>query len=382
MEVENLVKIKSSEVGLSSKLLDIEKGKLAIKKIVPSNIEATSLDLDNDYLDLSIYTVGTNNFLLMLQMAFNEHKSVTISPDNIWLLICLGFSQHIKLHKNKFKSAIFGLNETITIQVQRDNFVKGKLNNWEEIFPEFTNQINKHIDKNLYSNIVLDFSTSTLKETTSFEIAFMDSMSSYFNYEFISLCGIHEIIVKGDFNDYNKILSSLQYLRKYDLDWWIDKLIPIIENFIIALDNKSKSDYEFWSSIYKERNESGGPFITGWISNFFPYIKKKLYEKKGIIDYEQQGVVKEEILEIINVEDLNYEDIKEVSVLIKNPILEKTEDNKLKLDQFSNGIFKVPFKWKYNDKEYKMNFLSGLIGIKENDNILESEINWIVSSAD
>ena len=379
MEIENLIKIKSSDVSLSSKLLDLETGKLAIKKIVPSNFEATSVDLDGKYLNLPVYTVGTNNFLLMLQLAFNEHKSVTISPDNIWLLICQGFSQHIKLNKDKFKDSIFGLDEKITIQVRRDDFVKGESNPWEEIFPDFTNQINKLIGKDLYSNIVLDFSTSSLKEISSFEIAFMDSMSSYFNYEFISLCGIPEIMVKGDTKDYNKILTSLQYLRKYNLDWWIDKLIPIIDNFILALEHKS--DYEFWSSIYKEHNESGGPFVTGWISNFFPYIKKEIVEVKGIINYKEQVLLKEEILETIEIRDLKFQHTKLVSVLIKNPILEKAEDNKLKLDQFSNGIFKVPFQWKYHDKEYKMFFLSGLIGIKENNNILESEINWVILNA-
>jgi hypothetical protein len=318
----------------------------------------------------------------MLQLAFNEHKSVIISPDNIWILICQGFSQHIKLNKEHFKGVLFekGYDDKVTIQVQRDDFTEGGLNPWEEIFPEFTKHINMHVREDLYSNIVLRFSTSTLKEVTAFEIAFMDSMSSYFEYEFVTLCGIPEVILKGRKEDYQKIIISLEFLRKYGLDWWIDKIIPIIEQFILAFEGLPNN--EFWSSIYKEDNKSGGPFVTGWISNFFPYIKKKMVENNGHINYENEGVVKKDILEVINVNDLNFEGIKIVSVLIRNPVLGGSKDANFKLDNFSNGIFKVPFKWTYRNKQYNMNFISGLMGIMENENILETEINWVVAKKD
>ena len=32
-------------------------------------------------------------------------------------------------------------------------------------------------------------------------------------------------------------------------------------------------DRPFWQSLYKYRDESGGPVITGWISALFPYLK-------------------------------------------------------------------------------------------------------------
>ena len=379
MNKENHLTVKSSDAVVSSQPLRVETGGLLLNKLLPSNFEATSLNLEDHYLKFAKEVIGTNHFLLMLEMAFNEHKSVVITPDNIWLLICQGVSQHIKINKEAFKNSIFGISDEgkITIRVRRDDFIIGASNPWEEIFPEFTKQINTHIDSDLHAHIVLNFSTSTLKETTAFEIAFMDAMSSYFSYEFSSLCGIPEITIKGNKEDYNKILLSLESLRKYGLDWWIDKLMPIIEQFILALEGQP--NYDFWSSIYKQKNKSGGPFITGWISNFFPYIKKETVKQHS--NFGERDGHQNDMLDIISTRDLGH-GTKIITGLIKNPVLENRQNDNLKLDDLSNGIFQVPFKWIYHDKEYEMNFMSGLIGIKEADNTLETDINWVISYVD
>lgn len=378
MTDKKMLTVKSSGATLNIVPLHVEDGKLLLNKLLSSKFEATSVNLVGNYLGLESEIISTNHFLLMLQRAFNEHKSVVITPDNLWFLICQGFSQHVKLNKTALKTDILDVagDEKITIRVRRDDFIIGQVNPWEEIFPEFTKQMNTYIKRDLYARVVLDFSTSTLKEKTAFEIAFMDAMSSYFSYEFISLCGIPEIIIKGTKEDYNKILSSLESLRQYDLDWWIDKLVPIIEQFILALEGQSNDD--FWYSIYKQKNESGGPFITGWIAHFFPYIKKEIIKEKHSLDFGEPDNREKELLDIINTQDLGH-DMTIISGLIKNPILAGLQNHNLKLDDLSNGISQVPFKWIYRDREYEMNFISGFIGIKEANNTLETDINWVVS---
>lgn len=373
----NLI-INNADIEINTDALNTVDGNFLLKSILTNKIEGTSIDNSSKYIELNKEIINTNHFLLMLQFAFNLHKPISISPDDIWLLICQGFSEHIKLNSDDFKE-ILGVKEKQTIQVRRDDFVIGEDNAWEQILPEFTNKITQTINNKLHSNIILEFSTSTKKEINAFEIAFMDSMSNYFDYEFASLCGIPEIEIKGTVADYTKMLNALEILKSYNLEWWIDKVSLNIKKIIQTLEGENKLD--FWNSIYKENNESGGPYITGWIADFFPYLKTNITEQNGTIDYSKQPISKDNILKTIQIEDLNFEDYKIHKVLIKNPKLINPNGFKLKLDDFPSGLSKVPFKWNYIDKELEMNFVSGFIGIKENkkNNTLKTDINWIVN---
>ncbi len=372
--------INTTDIKINTDLLDTVNSNTILTSIFPNKIEGSSVDNSSKYIELDKEIIKTNHFLLMLQFAFNQHKPITISPDNIWLLICQGFFEHIKINSDIYKKTL-GVDKKQTIQIRRDDFIIEKDNPWEEIFPEFTNEITRTIHDDLYSNIVLEFSTSSKKEISAFEITFMDSMSSFFNYEFISLCGIPQIEIKGLISDYTKMLDALEVLKGYDLEWWIDKIYGHIKKIIEALEGKN--DIDFWNSIYKENNESGGPYITGWIADFFPYLKTKITEKDGSVDYDKQSISKDQILKTIRIEDLNFNNYRIHNVQIKNPRLIDPNYSKLKLDNFPSGISTVPFKWKYINKELDMSFVSGFIGIKESkkSNTLETDINWIVTRA-
>ncbi|NMH87617.1 DUF4419 domain-containing protein [Flavivirga algicola] len=372
--------IKVANVNINTEALNIVDGNFILKSILPNKTEGSSIEKNSKYVKLDKEIINTNHFLLMLQFAFNQHKPISISPDNIWLLICQGLSEHIKLNSEGFKD-IFEFDEKHTIQVRRDDFIIGNDNPWEEIFPEFSKKIAQTINEDLHSKIVLEFSTSTKKEINAFEIVFMDSMSSYFDYEFMTLCGIPEIEIRGTIEDYQKIIDALEKLKKYNLDWWINNMIPNINKIIQTL--KGENNLEFWNSIYKENNESGGPFVTGWIVDFFPYLKTSITEENGVIDYNQKPISKDQILKTIHTKDFNLDNdnYKIHEVQIKNPRLMNSNDFKLKLDNFPSGLSVVPFKWKYLDKVLEMNFVSGFIGIKESElsNTLKTDINWIVN---
>lgn len=356
------LQINASEVQINTTLLATDKGKKLIESF--KNVESSSINKSNNYIAQSVLGNGlpeecdigsihdTNQFLQLLSCAFNLHKPIVLKPDYLWLLICQGFAEHIKTNSLILKNKILKINQKAKIKIRRDDFVKGEENPWEEAFPEFVEQLNKIVKGNLSENIVLEFTTSTINEKIAFEVAFMDSMSNFVEYVVISLCGIPKIEIQGTIQDYEKMISNLTVLKKYNLAWWIDKIIPIIEEIINTL--KGNINRDFWKSIFKEDDESGGPDITGWITKFFPYIKveKGLSWRKKV----------------------KYK-------TVKNPLLFDKPDVFLKLGDFPSGISKVPFKWEYLGESYKMDFMSGFIGIKENPktNFLESEINWIVS---
>ena len=54
---------------------------------------------------------------------------------------------------------------------------------------------------------------------------------------------------------------------------WTELLIPILDEFVSALEGKI--DLEFWRSFYRYRSLSGRAEITGWINVLFPYLRKE-----------------------------------------------------------------------------------------------------------
>jgi hypothetical protein len=337
--------IEVSDVNVNSELFSTAPKEQLLFKQFATKTEASSLD---DILYLQSYEAGyTNSFLDMLGRAFFNHKPVIITPDNIWLLICHGFAEHIKKEALYFRKKIVAHEGQETIKVEIHSFIKGGENPWEDIFPLFEEKIKKYLKEDLHSKLVQNFSTTTLKERTAYQIAFMDAVSKYFKYEGVSMCGIPKIKLTGSVLDYENMLISLDYLKSYKLDWWINPLVKIINKIIDTL--KGNIDSEFWQSIYHVNSMSGKPnSITGWISNFFPYVKntKFWHIKPGLV--------------------------KNPHIFGKKKLLEDTD--------FPSGISKVPFLWRYYGLEYKMHFIAGFIGITENknDNFLETKINWII----
>ena len=203
------MKIKSNEINISTDYLK-EVSCEEYLEISNSNIESSSLITGKKFVFINEYIRQTNNFLLMLQLAFNQHKSIIISPDNIWLLICQGIANCIKEDKTLLQSLNLNQDKKELLSIRRDDFVIGQVNPWEEIFPMFTNEISKKIGYDFNENYSLKFSTSTAKEISAFEIALMDTMSNYFDYEFASMCGIPEIELLGTKEDYLQMKKLFQ----------------------------------------------------------------------------------------------------------------------------------------------------------------------------
>jgi hypothetical protein len=373
-----ICKIKAADVKVSTELYETISGNDLILNKVSNNCEDSSIVATDMYLSTNDNNFSYHQFMLMLEIAFFNHKPVYISPDTIWLLICQGVAKHIKLNSDTFRHLFTKSNEKETISVQRDDFILGAENPWEEVIPEFTSQISEKINTSLRKTMVQSFSTTGLKESTAFELAFMDSASDYFKYMVVSLCGIPEIHIAGTVADYQKILDALHQLRSYNLDWWIDCIEPHIQQFINAL--QGKQDSQFWTSIYKHDNESGGPFITGWITHFFPYLEIETFKDNGKVHF-KEGISEADVLKVIK-EPKGEDDIEIGAVMIKNPYLLKEETNfTATIKDFPSSFSSIAVTWNYLGQHIELEFLSGFIGVQENpeNNVLSATIHWILN---
>ncbi|GAB3016057.1 DUF4419 domain-containing protein [Niabella terrae] len=224
--------------------------------------------------DHSLVHYGYHSFFDGMYHAYAEHRPFTLSPDMIWLLILQGFSQHVNAHAETLRPRLVSHKGKITLVVRNDKIrLDDPASPWEEVFPEFTRQINDNTVGQQLGPLVADFSTTTPATRMAAEITLMDAMKKYFEYLVLIVgCGIPSITLEGSPADWKSVLARTQSLKKYDLGWWTDELEPILQEFINAAEKKV--NIHFWQQMFKY-HEAGGFYksksIDGWIVKFFPY---------------------------------------------------------------------------------------------------------------
>jgi hypothetical protein len=333
-----------SDVQKCTKGLKTAKG-LRLDEKIGCKPESYALSLSN-VVETSI---AMNSFVNAVHLAFSHHYPLVLSPDMIWLCIMQGLSFHINANAEQLRKHFVSHEGKKELHVRRYDFVKGLQNPWEEVFPEFTDQIKEHIGSETHDLIMPRFSTTGPVEKAVCEIVLMESMKSYFKYQFHSLCGIPEITLEGTTADWQLIRKNAENLTQYDLGWWIPHLLPVLDQFVAA--SSGKINKKFWSSLYKINGASGGDYVSGWILKLFPYI--------GV-----NGDTRSRWLES--------------SEGKKNPWAGVTTE------QFPSGLSQAPFQWHYFAETYNMSFVGGFLATAQDPDTLaiRPQIGWAIVDKD
>ena len=179
---------------------------------LPSNKELAFIN-SNVLVINGFYTAHTN------------HYPIRIKPDDIWLLICQTFSNHINENSEKLR------NMFVNFEGKKDISIEYELSNIEEvdktIAEDFSIKVNEKLKEYLGEEILNiltpNFSTTTNNSVITCKFTIMSAFKKFFNYRMILCgCGIPYIILEGTAEDYKKIISKANQLKKYDLDWYIN----------------------------------------------------------------------------------------------------------------------------------------------------------------
>ena len=206
---------------------------LAAWKTVANNgqVEACSSLPDN-----AVLLFDKNNMLARaVHAAFYEHHPLRLSPDVIWLTIVQGFANHVNQNAEELRSLFVSFEGKEEIVVSRPEFVKGSPNNdWMGVFPEFSAKIEGYIGSKTRQMLECTFSTTTILEKTVSHIVLMDSVKAYFKYVAVCGCGIPYIELSGTSEDWQSIRNRVVEFEKFDLAWWVQELLPILDQFVLA----------------------------------------------------------------------------------------------------------------------------------------------------
>lgn len=291
--------------------------------------------------------IGYHPFFEGMYDAYADHRPFTLSPDMIWLLICQGFSNHVNNNSEMLRHLFVNFEGKSTLVVVNNKINLDNPNSpWQEVFPEFSKQISAYTGKELTQTLTADFSTTTPVSRVTSQITLMDAMKSYFNFIVISIgCGIPKVTLEGSTQDWEKVLAKTEALRKYQLDWWVDKMEPPLKEIIKA--SKGAVNKPFWQDMFKyhSKKECGAPTIVdGWIVKFFPYNKNG--KRNNLDSISLRGSLPNEVVKV----DLEY----------------KAADGK---GNFTSTPLEL---W------------AGFMGISQNDKTfsLKPEIGWMIRKQD
>jgi hypothetical protein len=293
-----------------------------------------------------------------LHVAFSYHLPVVLSADIVWLTICQGFAHHVNSQAEALRHCFVKHEGKVTLVVRRDEFKKGSPeNDWPGVFAEFSELIRAQIG-DTHELIVADFSTTGPVERAASEIVLMDTMQAFFSYELHTMCGIPSITLEGTADDWRRIASRVREFSRFGLDWWVDAVEPVLEQFVAAAEGKV--DRRFWDSIYKWQGPqgSGSPHVSGWVVNLFAYLTTSEAKFCG-----------------------HFGETSTAPMLCRNPWLGAPPSRHGPgRDDFPSMPAKAPFLWKYFETYFEMEFVGGLIGVAQDPATLglRPEIGWAI----
>ncbi|KAL9652006.1 hypothetical protein ABK040_000347 [Willaertia magna] len=260
------------------------------KEIKSASTEMEALDLDKfkSYYNFEaidpcitknssnfIATNFKNGFIHTCFLAYSYHYPLILSPDHVWLAIAQGLAKHVKHNSVKLKRKFLNAKRIIEIDGSKYGIKEGDPNNdWPSVINEFTEKIDGIIKTNAKDLVECNFSTTDASSKIASKICLMDAMKRYFKYEVNTSCGLPQVTLLGTLQDWHNIRKRTELIGKeYDLEWWTEKLLPIIDKFIESA--KGNIDESFWNKICHFDGGCGGSFLSGWIINFLPYVGKE-----------------------------------------------------------------------------------------------------------
>ena len=322
-----------------------------------------SVEACSRYYGKLVAKVGFHPVLAAIHLAFMDHRPLVLSPDMIWLLVAQGFANHVNANSEDLRSQFVQHSGKVSLHVQVDDFIKGSPENpWPEVFGAFSSQIRNHLGASTHDLLLPCFSTTGVVERAAAEVVLLDAMQSFFSYSCGTSCGIPQIILEGSTADWELLAERTRGIGEFRLRWWTEVLEPILDQFTAA--SRGQVNVPFWQSLYKVGDRSGGRYMNGWITSFFPYLKdfRTGYASRNNPWLAEWGAALQELL------------------YSSENSSRRQPEHGVNMTDFPRGVARAPFSWQYHDRSFQMEFLGGFLGVQQDAETLRlrPEIGWAI----
>ena len=224
------------------------------------------------------------SFVNVVALAYANHYSLEISPDDIWLLILDGIRLHVKYNRDALKDRFVAPGVDTAIVIRNDSLSwDTTYAKWHGVIANLFDSLQQRLPAETGEPLNVKFSTTSPIDYNISRSMVMAIASEYYTYTLIESCGIPKIKVNGTKLDWSLLKDSFNKLAsRLDLEWWSKELNPVLDEFINIFEGKINLNH--WRKIYKypetEDEDCGSDMIKGWITKFYPYIGRDNLERR------------------------------------------------------------------------------------------------------
>ncbi|CAF1252400.1 unnamed protein product [Adineta steineri] len=205
--------------------------------------------------------------------AYNSHEDIVLSPDDIWLMICIYFSQYVNEKAEQLRRLFVDHDNRKQLTVIQIGMMEP---DWDDFLERMRVEISKNIKNNVIDMLTSNFSTTNKLESLLSCATIMDTFQKYFEYEcYVTKCGIRNVHFMGTLDDWKLLRRKTQELKKFttsdrnNFETYINAVLPVLDQFIETY--QGNIDSEFWNKIMDIEHVGGGrsgrmagKYVSGW----------------------------------------------------------------------------------------------------------------------
>lgn len=228
----------------------------------------------------------SGGFVDTMFYSYQNHHNVIIRPDDVWTAIVTQFSLYVNANSEAFRHSFVNFEGKKQLEVKFYTAVH--LVPIDQFIRNIVSLIDENIDPTVSHWIKPNFSTTTVSDELTVGVALMATLQNYFDYKLLTiLCGIPEVTILGNVNDWMNIRQRVDKLTEFELNGqdtmakWSKMLGRILDEIIKVKDGKDK-DSEFWKQAIRVDYKTldlgcalvNETYLNGWITTFTAFDRK------------------------------------------------------------------------------------------------------------
>lgn len=141
--------------------------------------------------------ISSNPILHAFISAYNQHHDIVLSPDDMWMLVCLKFAEYVNHNAEQLRS-LFVRHAEGKIELSVKDFNKD--HEWNEFFDNMKATIGNNVREDVCRLLTADFSTTGEVESILSTACIMHTFKPYFDYRRMQcVCGIRQAHFMGNY---------------------------------------------------------------------------------------------------------------------------------------------------------------------------------------
>jgi hypothetical protein len=206
--------------------------------------------------------------------AYNTHHSLVLRPDDIWQAILTQFSFYVNANAEALRDAFVDFQGKKTLVITMDGTL---------FSADFASFANRMVDEQIAANLkdpevtawlLPKFSTTKTADRVVASVTIMSTLQAYFEYFCTLCCGIPEVTLEGNIDDWRLLRQKIDRLLQYDIKdkepvmaKWHALLALVLDQFVRSAEGHS--DLGFWDTVCSHSGGGSGPsYLSGWVTVF------------------------------------------------------------------------------------------------------------------